>query len=84
MRRLAVLSSKGQLVVPSDIRRRLGWHPGTTLVLHYSAGSSRVVLGPLVRSQKGGSLPEPGCMREVYPPSAQYVEDLRQESERKA
>ena len=25
------LSTKGQLIIPRDLRQRLGWHPGTEL-----------------------------------------------------
>ena len=34
----ATMSSKGQVVIPAELRRRLGLHPGDTVI--FDAGSS--------------------------------------------
>ena len=30
------LSTKGQVIVPAEIRRRLGWHAGTRLIVEHT------------------------------------------------
>ena len=44
MRSTAVVSSKGQIVIPSHLRHRYGMQEGTTIVIHEEGG--RLVLAP--------------------------------------
>ena len=44
------LSSKGQLVVPKEIREALGLHPGAELNVELVAG--RIILRPVVDKEK--------------------------------
>ena len=82
MRHVTVMSSRGQIVVPVEIRRQLEWDAGTQLLVQCSKQSRRLVLIPVKRRGAVVELPPAGILRDAYPPSAQYVQDLRKEADR--
>ena len=82
MRHVTVMSSKGQIVVPVEIRRQLKWNAGTQLLVQWSKESQRLVLVPVNTPDAVVTIPPAGVLRDAYPPSAQYVEQLRNEAER--
>lgn len=82
MRHVTIMSSKGQIVVPIEIRRQLKWDAGTQLLIRWSKESGRLVLIPEQEPVADGALPPAGILRDAYPPSTQYVHDLREEANR--
>ena len=76
------MSSKGQIVVPIEIRRQLKWDTGTQLLVQWSKESRRLVLVPVKASPSVIEIPPAGILRDAYPASAQYVQDLRKEADR--
>lgn len=82
LRHTTVLSTKGQVVVPADVRRDLSWEPGLTLLIRWSRAENRLILEPIDRSRRPTAIPAAGSLRDVYPASAEYVRSLRDEAER--
>lgn len=41
---LATLNAKGQVVIPSKARTRLGWKPGTHLMIMSNRGDNGVII----------------------------------------
>jgi AbrB family looped-hinge helix DNA binding protein len=82
MRHVTIMSSKGQIVVPAEIRRQLKWDAGTQLMVQWSKGSRRLVLVPVTTPTTVVQLPPAGVLRDAYPPSTQYVQQLREEADR--
>lgn len=80
MRHVTIMSSKGQIVVPIEIRRQLKWDTGTQLLVQWSKESRRLVLIPAIAPLDVSEIPPAGILREAYPPSAQYVQNLRREA----
>lgn len=83
VQRTTVLSTKGQIVVPADIRRALSWEPGVTLQIRWSRSENRLTLEPLDRPRRATAIPAAGVLRDVYPPSTEYIRALREEAERR-
>ncbi len=83
MKTATILSSKGQIVIPAEIRRRLGLLPGTRLIFDWS-GQSRQMTLSVERPELDWpiAMPAAGSLKDVYPASAQYVADLRREADR--
>ena len=50
------LSTKGQVVIPSDVRAAMGWEPGTELTVTHRRGE--VVLKPRAAARKTISIEE--------------------------
>lgn len=73
VRHLTVMSIKGQVVVPADIRSQLQWGAGTRLLVQWSKGSQRLVLTPISSPTSPVSLTPAGVLRDAYPLSSQYV-----------
>lgn len=82
MKHVTIMSSKGQIVVPAEIRRQFKWEAGTPLVVQWSKGAQRLVLVPVATPTTVVQLPPPGILRDAYPPSTQYVEQLREDADR--
>ncbi len=82
MRRITVMSSRGQIVVPIEVRRQLKWEAGTQLVVEWSGQSRRLVLSPVREQVVGVKIPPAGILRDVYPVSTTYVAQLRDEADR--
>ena len=82
MRRITVMSSKGQIVVPIEIRRQLKWDAGTQLVVEWSGRSRRLVLSPVREQAVEVKIPRAGILRDAYPISTTYVAQLREEADR--
>ncbi len=82
MRHVTIMSSKGQIVVPIEIRRQLKWGAGTQLLVQWSKESRRLMLVPAKTPAAVVEIPPAGILRGAYPPSAQYVQDLRKEADR--
>ncbi len=83
MKTRTTLSTKGQLVIPAEIRRRLSLLPGTRLILEWS-GKSRQITVSVERSERDlpVAVPLAGSLKDVYPLSARYVAELRREADR--
>ncbi|MCL4318524.1 MAG: AbrB/MazE/SpoVT family DNA-binding domain-containing protein [Firmicutes bacterium] len=83
MRRITVMSSRGQIVVPIEIRRQLKWNAGTQLMVEWSSQSRRLVLSPV--KERGQvvefKIPPAGILRDVYPVSTTYIAQLRKEAD---
>lgn len=83
MRRITVMSSRGQIVVPLEIRRQVKWDTGTRLVIVWSGQSPRLVLSPVREWTGEVVIPPAGILRDVYSEgAATYVEQLRDEADR--
>lgn len=82
MRHITVMSNKGQIVVPVEIRRRLQWEAGTQLFVQWSKESQRLILIPVNTQEAVIEIPPAGILQNAYPPSTQYVEQLRNEADR--
>lgn len=83
MRRITVMSSKGQIVVPIEIRRQVKWDTGTRLVMEWSGQSPRrLVLSSVGERAIEAIIPPAGILRDVYPESVTYVAQLRHETDR--
>lgn len=59
------ISSKGQVVIPKAYRQKLGWEPGTELVVEEEAGQVLLKPEPMIRKTKSiqevaGMLHRPG------------------------
>ena len=77
-----VLSTKGQVFVPADVRRALDGEPGLTLQIQWSRAENRLTLEPVNRTRRPTTIPPAGALRDVYPLSTDYVRALRDEAER--
>ena len=53
----ATLSSKSQLVLPAEIRRKLGIHPGDRLVVELEGDHAVIRKAPPLRRRGAGRLP---------------------------
>lgn len=82
MRRITVMSSRGQIVVPMEIRRQLKWDAGTQLVAEWSGNSRRLVLSAVREQAVEVKIPPAGILRDAYPISTTYVAQLREEANR--
>jgi AbrB family looped-hinge helix DNA binding protein len=60
------VSTKGQVVIPKDVRDRLGWRPGTALEIEERG--DRVVLRQVRRAQRTTIDDLRGCLRYDGPP----------------
>ena len=78
MRRITVMSSRGQIVVPIEIRHQLKWNAGTQLMVEWSSQSRRLVLSPVKKRDKVGEFKTPpaGILRDVYPVSTTDIAQL--------
>ncbi len=83
LKRTTVLSTKGQVIVPADIRRALGWAPGLTLQIQWFRAENRLTLAPIRQTRRPMAIPPAGALRDVYPLSTDYVRALRDEAERR-
>lgn len=77
-----VLSSTGQVTIPARRRRTLGWEPGLVLQIQWSCNEPRLMLVPIHQTRRPTAVPAAGALREVYPPSTDYVRAIRDEAER--
>lgn len=82
LKRTTALSTKGQVIVPADIRRALGWAPGLTLQIPWFPAENRLALAPIRQTRRAMAIPATGALRDVYPLSTDYVRALRDEAER--
>lgn len=82
MRRITVMSSRGQIVVPLEIRRQVKWDTGTRLVIEWSGQSPRLVLSAVKERVGEVAIPPAGILRDVYSESRTYVAQLRDEADR--
>ena len=76
------MSSRGQIVVPIEIRRQLKWDAGTQLVVEWSGQSRHLVLSPVREQIVEVKIPPAGILRDAYPVSTTYVAQLREEADR--
>lgn len=82
MRHVTIMSSKGQIVIPIEIRRQMKWAAGTQFLVKWSKETRRLMLIPEEKPIAVAALPPAGILRDVYPPSTQYVRDLREDAPR--
>jgi bifunctional DNA-binding transcriptional regulator/antitoxin component of YhaV-PrlF toxin-antitoxin module len=82
MRRRTVMSSRGQVVIPMEFRRHLQWDAGTDLIVEWSGRSRRIVLSAVTAPVVLVEMPPAGILRDAYPVSTTYVEQLRTEANR--
>jgi len=66
------VSTKGQVVIPKEIRQRLGWGPGTSLEVEHQG--DRVVLRQARRAPRTTIRELRGCLRYDGPPKT--VEEM--------
>jgi AbrB family looped-hinge helix DNA binding protein len=75
------VSSKGQMVIPAQIREELGIKPGTRIALRVEGG--RVVLDPQTMAAKLRKIREMrGCTRGLPSGTELLLEDRQRERER--
>lgn len=68
------LSSKGQVIIPKDIRDALGWEPGDELLVEQETG--RVVLSQPKPFRKTTLDEVSGCLKAHYSGPARTVEEM--------
>jgi AbrB family looped-hinge helix DNA binding protein len=74
------VSSKGQVVIPKEVRDRLGWKPGTSLEIEERG--DRVVLRQVRRAQRTTIDELRGCLR--YDGPAKTIEEMEEGIARRA
>lgn len=75
------LSTKGQVIVPAETRRRLGWHAGTRLIVEETADGvllkSAPIFAPTKLEDVAGMLRHDGPAKTIEEMDAGIMEEVR-------